>query len=74
MLLDDGGEIRNSGSTVFLPKATVMGGTFHFSQTSAPPVEEARAVPFYVGSPELVQNTGNEEHTSGKRADLPLTV
>ena len=51
-----------------------MGGTFHFSQTSAPPVEEARAVPFYVGSPELVQNTGNEEHTTGKRADLPLRV
>ena len=60
--------------TVFLPKAAVMGGTFHFSQTWAPSVEEARAVPLYVESQELMQNTGNEEHTSEKRADLPLRV
>ena len=59
---------------MFLPKAAVMRGTFHFAQTSVPSVEEARAVPFYVESQDLMQNTGNEEHTRGKRADLPLTV
>ena len=51
-----------------------MRGTFHFAQTSAPSVEEARAVPFYVESQDLMQNTGNEEHTRGKRAVLPLRV
>jgi len=51
-----------------------MRGTFHFAQTSAPSVEEARAVPLHVESRESMQNTGNEEHTSGKRAVLPLRV
>jgi len=46
-----------------------MPGTFNFSQTSAPSVEEARAVPFYGESRELMQNTGNEEHT--ERSGLP---
>jgi len=48
--------------TVFLPKAAVMGGTFHFSQTSAPLWKSTRRTFVTVESQELMQNTGNEEH------------
>ena len=33
-------------------------------------MEEARGLPFCVERQELIQITGNEEHTRGKRADL----
>ncbi len=74
MVLADGDEIWNSDSTVCFPKVAVMRGTFNFSQTFAPSLGEARAVPFCVESRELMQITGNGEHTSEKRADLPLRV
>ena len=49
-------------------------GTFDFLQTSLSPVEEARGVPSCEKGQELMQNTDNEQHTKGKRADVPLRV
>jgi len=56
------------------PEGSGDGWHFPFLANIGSSVEEARAVPLYVESQELMQNTGNEEHTSGKRADLPLRV
>ena len=43
---------------------------FRFLQAAARSVEKARRMPFCEESEELMQNTDNGEHTSGKRADL----
>jgi len=62
--------IWNSDSTLRFVNAAAIRNTFDFLQATARSVEEARGVPFCEERQELMQNTGNEEHTRGKRADL----